>query len=58
MTDLERLQEDRRQERRVLWFIAVFWAVIILTLAHGIYTGEMRFHMGKGCVEEHCEPDQ
>ena len=58
MTDIERLQEDRRQERRVLWFIAVFGAVIILTLAHGLYTGEMRFHMGKGCVEEHCEPEQ
>jgi hypothetical protein len=58
MTDLERLQEDRRQERRVLTFFAVLAAAIILTLAHGLYTGEMRFHMGKGCVEEHCEPEQ
>ena len=55
MTDLEK---DRRQERRVLGFFAVFWAVIILTLAYGLYTGELRFHMGNKCDEEHCEPDQ
>ena len=55
MTELEK---DQRQERRVLWFFAVLAAVIVLTLAHGLYTGELKFHTGRGCVEEHCEPEQ
>jgi|GEM_PF-4172792 len=52
------MRPDAKQERRVLTFFAVLAAVIVLTLAHGFYTGELKFHMGKGCVEEHCEPDQ
>lgn len=46
------------QERRVLAFFAALAAVIVLTLAHGFYTGELKFHMGNGCVEEDCDPEQ
>lgn len=46
------------QESRVLAFFAVLAAVIVVTLAHGCYTGELKFHMGKDCVEEDCNPDQ
>lgn len=46
------------QERRVLAFFAALAAVIMVTLAHGCYTGELRFHTGKGCIEEHCDPEQ
>lgn len=47
-------REERKQERRVLGFFAVLALVIIMTLAHGLYTGELRLHTGDGCIDEDC----
>jgi hypothetical protein len=49
--------DDAKQERRVLAFFAALAAVIVVTLAHGCYTGELVYHTGKGCVEDGCSPD-
>lgn len=39
-------------------FFAALALVIVLTLVHGCYTGELKFHMGKGCVEDYCDPTE
>ena len=51
---MSRPSEARKQERRVLGFFAVLALVIVLTLAHGLYTGELMFDMGDGCIGGDC----
>ena len=46
-------------ERRVVRFFVLLFAIIALTIAHGFISGEIEFSMGpKGCVEDYCEPEQ
>jgi hypothetical protein len=50
-------QEDKRQERIVMRYVAAVVLVLFLGLAHGCYTGEffMKFNKYDGCVEDQCE---
>jgi len=47
-----------RHERRLARFFAILAAIIVLTLIHGCISGELQFHMGKGCIEDYCEPEE
>jgi hypothetical protein len=46
-------QEDAKQERRVLTFFAALALIIVVTLARGCYTGELKLEWDKSC--QYCE---
>jgi hypothetical protein len=55
-SDRDKVLEDERQERNIVRFVAAVALVLFLSLAYGFYTGDIKFHMGGGYVDENYEP--